>query len=211
MSYSEDELISISALAHYSYCPRRCALIHIEQAWEENLFTAQGRLMHERAHSETRETRGNITTARGLPLRSLRLGLVDKADVVEFHRQPASVAQPFPVEYKRGKPKVESCDKIQLCAQAMCLEEMLNVAVLDGAIFYGTTNRRFDVAFDDLLRRETEETARATHALLDAGVTPPPEHRKSCESCSLLHGCFPKALRPGRSAVAYINTIWDSL
>jgi len=209
--YNEDDLIQLSSLSHFVYCSRRCALIHIEQIWSENLFTAQGKLLHERAHSETSETRGNIRIVRGLPLRSLRLGLVGKADVVEFHRQEKAFTLPFPVEYKRGKPKVESCDLVQLCAQAICLEEMLDTEVLNGAIFYSRTNRRLDVTFDTLLRNETEDTASRTHALLNEGKTPPPIYKKSCDSCSLLSYCFPKALRQGRSASAYLDKIWNSI
>ena len=117
--------------------------------------------MHERVHEEQRESRGNVRIEYGIPLRSLRLGLIGKADVVEFHRIGKGVWQPFPVEYKRGKPKLDHCDMIQLCAQAICLEEMLLVSIPHGAIFYGRTRRRFDVTFDDALRKETEEAAKA--------------------------------------------------
>src|SRR5271157_4827256 len=139
---AEEELIPISALNQYDYCPRRCALIHIEQMWDENRFTAEGRIMHEKVHQEGNESRGPVRIARGVPLRSLRLGLVGVADVVEFHKISKDTWQPFPVEYKRGKPKADYCDLIQLCAQAVCLEEMLSIAVPCGALFYGRTRRR---------------------------------------------------------------------
>ena len=142
MSYSEDDLIMISALQHFAFCPRQCALIHIEQVWTESGLTAEGRIMHEKVHEEQRESRGAVRIECGIPLRSLRLGLIGKADVVEFHRIGKGVWQPFPVEYKRGKPKPDHCDKVQLCAQAMCLEEMLSVPVPEGALFYGRTRRR---------------------------------------------------------------------
>jgi CRISPR-associated exonuclease Cas4 len=203
----EDELIAISALSHYSYCPRRCALIHIEQAWTENRFTAEGRIMHERVHDESRESRGDIRIDYGVSLRSLRLGLIGKADVVEFHRQPDGSWLPFPVEYKRGKPKADDCDKVQLCAQAICLEEMLSVAIPEGALFYGQTRRRLDVVFDEALRGETEETARRAQALIAAGRTPPPVYEKRCESCSLMADCLPKTIQKRRSVKNYLARI----
>jgi CRISPR-associated exonuclease Cas4 len=203
----DDELIAISALSHYSYCPRRCALIHIEQVWTENRFTAEGRIMHERVHDESRESRGDVRIDYGVSLRSLRLGLIGKADVVEFHRQPYSSWLPFPVEYKRGKPKADDCDRVQLCAQAICLEEMLGVAIPEGALFYGQTRHRLDVVFDDALRRETEETAQQTHALIASGKTPPPIYEKRCESCSLMAECLPKTIQKRRSVKSYLARI----
>ncbi|OPY66900.1 MAG: hypothetical protein A4E57_02584 [Syntrophorhabdaceae bacterium PtaU1.Bin034] len=170
MAFSDDDLIMISALQHYVFCPRQCALIHIEQVWSESGLTADGRIMHEKVHEEENETRGAVRIARGLPLRSLRLGLVGAADVVEFHKIGKGVWQPFPVEYKRGKPKPDHCDAVQLCAQAMCLEEMLSIAVSEGALFYGRTRRRTDVVFDDSLRRETEQTAEDARGLIAAGA-----------------------------------------
>jgi CRISPR-associated exonuclease Cas4 len=192
MSYTEDDLIMISALQHYAFCERQCALIHIEQVWDENRATAEGHIMHERVHDQDRESRGDVRIEYGVPLRSLRLGLVGKADVVELHRVSKDYWQPFPVEYKRGKPKHDHCDLIQLCAQAMCLEEMLSVSVPSGAIFYGRTRRRLDVSFDNALRRETEETAIRAHQLIDSGKTPPPVYEKRCKSCSLMGECMPK-------------------
>ena len=194
MSYNEDDFIMLSALQHYAFCERQCALIHIEQAWSESGLTAEGRIMHEKVHEQDRESRGNVRTEYGLPLRSLRLGLIGKADVVEFHRTDKKSWQPFPVEYKRGKPKVDHCDKIQLCAQAMCLEEMLSVSVVSGAIFYGRTRRRLDVSFDDALRKETEEAAEQAHKLIASGKTPPPVYEKRCDSCSLIGECLPKTI-----------------
>jgi CRISPR-associated exonuclease Cas4 len=133
--YTEDDLLPLSALQHLLFCERQCALIHIEQAWSENLFTAQGRIMHERVDDGGRVTRGDVRRESGMPLRSLRLGLIGKADMVEFYRQSDSSWLPYPVEYKRGKAKKENWDKVQLCAQAICLEEMLEVAVPEGALF----------------------------------------------------------------------------
>ena len=204
MSFAQDDLIQLSSLQHYIFCPRQCALIHIEQVWTENVFTAEGRVMHERAHEGGSEVRGDVRIDRGLAIRSLRLGLSGKADVMEFHRQPDGSWQPFPVEYKLGKPKADDCDTVQLCAQAMCLEEMLNVSIPAGALFYGKTRRRLDVAFDARLREKTEETARNVRALLESGKTPEPEYSKKCDSCSLVAQCLPKTMGKRRSVKRYL-------
>lgn len=204
-----DEPIMLSALNHYIYCPRRCALIHIEQVWSENLFTAEGRIMHDKADSNKYESRGNVRIDYSVPLRSLRLGLIGKADVVEFHRQKDGTWLPFPVEYKRGKPKSDNCDKVQLCAQAICLEEMLNIEILEGALFYGQTRRREDVAFDPVLRHETEDAAKKVHELIDAGITPKAEYSKKCESCSLLELCMPKTCGKARSVSKYLLKVME--
>lgn len=204
MSYTEEDLIMISALQHIAFCPRQCALIHIEQLWDENRMTAEGHIMHERVHEQDHESRGNVRIEYGLPLRSLRLGLIGKADVVEFHRLGKDTWLPFPVEYKRGKPKPDDCDLIQLCAQAICLEEMLSVSVSKGAIFYGRTRRRLDVSFGNDLRRITEETAARAHRLIASGVTPPPVYEKRCERCSLIGECLPKAIGKKSSVKRYL-------
>jgi CRISPR-associated exonuclease Cas4 len=208
--FSEDDLIMLSALQHYVFCPRQCALIHIEQAWEENRLTAEGRIMHERVHEEGNETRGSVKIARGVPLRSLRLGLVGKADVVEFHRIGKHTWQPFPVEYKRGKPKPDHSDSIQLCAQALCLEEMLSLEVPKGALYYGRTHRRHDVVFDEVLRKETEETANKAHQLIESGTTPPPVYAKRCESCSLIGECLPEKIGKHTSVKRYLMRMMES-
>ena len=210
MSYAEDDLIMISALQHYAFCPRQCALIHVEQVWWESRLTAEGRIMHEHVHEQERESRGDVRIEHGIPLRSLRLGLVGKADVVEFHRIEKGTWQPFPVEYKRGRPKPDHCDLIQLCAQAMCLEEMLSVPVPAGAIFYGRTRRRLDVSFDDTLRKETEEAAKRAQELIASGITPPPIYEKRCESCSLIGECLPKASRKKGSVKRYLTRMVET-
>ena len=153
--------------------------------------------MHERVHEADRESRGEVRIEYSMPLRSLRLGLIAKADVVEFHRDregPEKKWRPFPVEYKRGKPKRDNVDKVQLCAQAICLEEMLDVEVPSGALFYGKTRHRQDVDFDADLRSETEDTARRFHDLVEAGKTPKPVYGKKCESCSMKDLCLPKTV-----------------
>ena len=203
-----DDLLSISALSHYIFCKRRCALIHIEQLWIENMFTAEGRVMHDNAHDQRIENRKNVRIERGIPLRSFALGLTGKADVVEFHKEGRAWL-PFPVEYKRGKPKADDCDTVQLCAQALCLEEMLSVEVRAGALFYGKTRRRHDVAFDAELRARTTETARQLHEFVARAETPQPDFRKKCESCSFFDVCMPKVIGGHMVVERYIseNTI----
>lgn len=208
--YSEDELLPLSALQHMLFCERQCALIHIEHAWEENRLTVEGKNMHERVHDLSTENRPGLRIARGLRLRSLRLGLVGMADVVEFHLNSEtsdlkSSGQPFPVEYKRGKPKSDHCDEVQLCAQALCLEEMLGIPIPVGALFYGTTRRHQDVSFSESLRALTVQTADRLHALLDAGVTPPAVYSPKCDHCSLLNHCLPKNVAQGKSAIQYLS------
>ncbi|MDD5204023.1 MAG: CRISPR-associated protein Cas4 [Desulfobacterales bacterium] len=204
MSYSEDDLVLISALQHFVFCERQCALIHIEQVWTENRLTAEGRLLHERVHEQDSESRAGVRIERGLPLRSLRLGLVGIADVVEFHPLPEGGWRPFPVEYKRGKPKPDRSDDVQLCAQAMCLEGMLEVSVASGAMFYGKIRRRHDVVFDEDIRTETKRVAEGVHALLKEGITPKPVFQKKCGQCSLLSLCLPKTVEKKRSIERYL-------
>jgi len=205
VSYTEDDLIAISALQHLAFCERQCALIHIEQMWDENRLTAEGRIMHEHVHEAGDESRGDVRIERGVSLRSLRLGLIGKADVVEFHKMEAGNWQPYPVEHKRGKPKPEDCDKVQLCAQAMCLEEMLGVEVPSGAIFYGRTRHRLDVEFDTRLREETEKATKQVHDLIKSGKTPRPVYDKKCKSCSLINQCLPEVLEKERSVKRYLT------
>jgi len=202
--YSEDDLLPISALQHVVFCERQCALIHVERVWDENLFTAEGRIMHERVHERDSESRGDVRIERGLPLRSLKLGLIGKADVVEFHRTDERGWLPFPVEYKRGKPKADDCDKVQLCAQALCIEEMLGVEVSEGSLFYGKTRRRLDVTFDHTLREKTEKAAVKVREMIRNGMTPKADYTKKCKSCSLEGHCMPMLSRK-RSARAYMT------
>jgi len=220
MSYTEDDLLPLSALQHLLFCERQCALIHIEQMWVENLYTAEGRILHERVDSGRSESRGNVRLAFSVPLRSLRLGLSGKADVVEFHCEEGEVVRnqvgphcwrPFPVEYKRGRPKKEAWDEVQLCAQAICLEEMLAAGVPEGALFYGKTRRRVNVVFDEKLRNETEKAARRLHALVDSGRTPPPVCTPVCERCSFVEKCLPHTLDRPKSVKSYLETLTGDL
>jgi CRISPR-associated exonuclease Cas4 len=204
--YSDEELIPLSALNHFIFCERRCALVHIEQAWVENRFTAEGRVMHERVDRGDRAERGQVRVEYGMPLRSRLLGISGKADVVEFHLRDGQWKH-FPVEYKRGKPKKNDSDKVQLCAQALCLEEMLGQQVENGALFYGKTRRRLNVAFDGDLRRVTNETAEKIHALIDSGITPLARYEKKCDGCSFLNLCLPKAIGKKRKVTSWLTTM----
>jgi CRISPR-associated exonuclease Cas4 len=211
--YSEDDLLPISGLQHLAFCERQVALIHIEGMWEENVYTAEGKILHERAHEEGSEAVGDVRIARGLRLRSLRLGLVGVADVVEFHRVDnpglktsvnlAGVRgrwQPFIVEYKRGLPKLDRTDEVQLCAQAMCLEEMLDIEIPSSAFFYGRPRRRDVVNLGSSLREETAIMAKRLHELIDSGKTPTAVYCEKCQRCSLGDVCLPKMPR-GRDGV----------
>ncbi len=194
--YPEADLIPLSALQHFLVCPRQCALIHLEQVWLENRQTAEGRVAHERVDRAGAETRDRIRRVFGMAIRSLALGLAGRADAVEFH--PA----PFPVEHKRGKPKLGDEDRVQLCAQALCLEEMTGTTVPAGALFYGERRRHTDVVFDERLRRLTVATAEAVHALFAGGQTPSPPERAPCTACSLAPLCRPDDFRARRRSVA---------
>jgi len=181
-------------------------LIHIEQLWSENRFTAEGRIMHDDAHEEGVERRKGVRIERGMPLRSLALGLSGKADVVEFHKaENGKYWIAFPVEYKRGKPKTDHCDMVQLCAQAMCLEEMLKTTIASGALFYGKTKHRLDVVFDEALRTETKELALRLHLFLGQGSTPVAVYSAKCDSCSLFEQCMPKVTEGRSSVSSYIK------
>lgn len=207
--YTEDYLLPLSALQHLLFCERQCALIHVEQLWADNRLTVEGTHLHRKTDEGPRESRGDVRTTRSMPLRSLRLGLIGKADVVEFHRVGQESGspgwQPFPVEYKRGRPKRDLSDKTQLCAQALCLEEMLGASIPAGALFYGTTRHRHDVPFDAALRAETETAAHRLHSLVAGGVTPRAVRAPKCDNCSLLDLCLPDAPGRGRSARRYLE------
>lgn len=199
-SGQEDDFLPLSALQHYAYCPRQFALIHMAREWEENRFTAEGQVLHQRVNSGEPETRGDLHIARSLRLVSQELGLTGVADVVEFHRiddggciLPGRVGrwQPYPVEYKRGRTKVDDWDRLQLCAQAMALEEMLGTAVPEGAIFYGQPRRRERVPVDPSLRDKTRSLASAVHDLFRNGRLPDAEEGPRCDHCSLRELCMP--------------------
>lgn len=177
--------VLISALEHYSYCPRQCALIHVEQTYDENLYTMRGRLMHERVDSGEDAPNRGIQTQRGIPLWSERYGLRGKADAVEWH-----AGVPYPIEYKIGRRHGVHTD-VQLCAQALCLEEMLSVSVPCGAIYYGATRRRHEVGFDQQLRDRTINLIAEVRAMLLAQELPAAPNDARCPNCSLIHACLP--------------------
>lgn len=190
----DDDLIPLSALQHYLYCPRQCALIHVEQLWAENRQTAEGRLLHERADQPQTEQRHGVRTATAMPLVNQALGITGIADVVEFHHGEHG-EQAYPVEYKRGRPKSHHADEVQLCAQGLCLEAMLGQLVNEGALFYGQTRRRKVVPFDAPLRALTLETIQVTRALIDSGRTPSAQYLpRRCDACSLIELCQPHLL-----------------
>jgi CRISPR-associated exonuclease Cas4 len=187
--------IPISALQHVVYCPRQAGLIHLERLWEENRFTAEGRILHEVVDKPAgRRTRG-VRRVSALPVASQRLGLAGVADVVEFHAVPGGET-PYPIEFKRGKPKAHRADEVQLCAQALCLEEMTGCAAPEGALFYGETKRRETVAFDVELRALTEAAAAELSAMFASRVTPQANYRAArCRACSLIEPCMPRIAR----------------
>jgi CRISPR-associated exonuclease Cas4 len=201
-------LLPISALQHLLFCERQCALIHLEGLWSENRLTAEGRLLHAKVHEADDESRRGIRILRGLELTSERLGLYGVADVVEFRDD----GPPRPIEYKRGRPKPYAADLVQLCAQAMCIEEMMGCHLSEGAIFYGRTRRRTPVIFDETLRLKAEETATRLHMLVTGGVTPKAHREPKCDRCSLLSLCMPDILRPRVTATRYLEmAVSDSL
>jgi CRISPR-associated exonuclease Cas4 len=253
--YDEADLLPISALQHLAFCERQWALIHLEGLWAENPLTVEGHHLHDRTHQSESESRGDLRIARGLRLRSLRLGLSGIADVVEFqrvaevaqgplsgpaaltadaaefHRVPEGEAatagqvnglprgvslpgvrglwQPAPVEYKRGRPKLGPYDEIQLCAQALCLEEMLGVSISSGALYYGQPHQRQEVALTPELREQTEKLAARLHELTRIGRTPLATYEKKCESCSLLTLCMPKTTGGRKSVDRYLAGAFD--
>src|SRR5262245_41602512 len=194
------DLIPLSALQHAVYCLRQAALIHIERAWADNRFTAEGHVLHAVADKGGERMARGVRRVMALPVASARLGISGTLDVVEFH-PGADGETPFPIEYKRGKPKSHRADEVQLCAQALRLEEMFGRAVPDGALFYAETKRRQPVGFDAELRRLTEETAAAMADIVASGQTPPPTTRRErCRACSLNELCRPDAVaRPARA------------
>lgn len=212
IDFSED-LLPLSGLQHFAFCRRQWALIHLEQQWQENLRTVEGGLLHRRAHDEAaRERRSDTLILRGLQVVSHQLGLSGQCDVVEFHATPKGVPlqgeeglwQPYPVEYKRGKPKSHQADELQLCAQAMCLEEMLCCDIPAGALFYGEMRRRTEVVFTPELRQEVSRLLAQMHDLYKLGRTPKVKPTKGCNACSLKECCLPKLMK-SRSVSDYLR------
>ena len=203
LMFTEDDFIMISALQHYVYCPRQCALIHVEDAWNENLFTVRGNLLHEKVDTDTYETRGTLKTIRGLRIHSFQYGIVGRCDVVEFRKAQPKADEPpaqktgeevMPVEFKSGEPKENISDKVQLCAQVLCLEEMLNTKITHGAFFYGKIRRRNIVEIDNKLRSQTESIIASVRELVSKKIVPPAVYEAKCRNCSLQTICQPKAM-----------------
>ena len=205
--FTEDQLLPLSALQHWLYCPRQCGLIHLEQAWAENKFTAEGQVLHHKAHEGPDESKAGVRITRSLPVRSFNLGISGQCDIVEFHADGRVV----PVEYKRGKPKSHRADELQLCAQAMCLEEMLGVKISSACLFYGENRRRTAVEFDETLRRLVTDTATALHTMIASRQTPLAEYEaRRCDACSLIELCQPKAMRFKRGVQAWFSAALKS-
>lgn len=211
--YGDDDLLAISGLQHFSFCRRQWALIHIEQQWQENLRTVEGRILHDKAHDAFfTEKRGNVLISRGMAVMSRSLGVSGVCDVVELHAAPDGVPifgregkwLPIPVEYKRGSPKENDADRLQLCCQAMCLEEMLCCEIPEAYLYYGEPNRRSKVLLDDSLRQKVRSMLLEIHDYYRRQYTPRVKPFKSCRACSLKDLCLPKLCR-GQSAKEYLN------
>lgn len=199
--YNEEDFLLLSGIQHFSFCKRQWALIHIEQQWQENLRTVEGGILHKKTHENTsKEKRGDLIISRGMAVLSRKLGTTGTCDVVELHRDPYGVNifgregkyKPVPVEYKRGKPKENEADELQLCAQAICLEEMLFCEIPEAFLFYGETKHRLKVTLDEGLRNRVKTMFLEMHDYYDRRYTPKVKPNKSCKSCSLMEICIPK-------------------
>ena len=201
----DEDLIPISALQHYLYCPRQFGLIHVEGIWTENVQTAQGRVLHKRADLPGASSRKGVRTITAMPLRHEKLRLVGIADVVEMVTGDDGKNVPYPVEYKRGRPKPHRADEVQLCAQALCLEEMFGVSLQEGALFYGVTRHRMKVPLDRELRELTISAVREVTSILSAGIMPRTVYEpKRCDACSLIDDCHPRLLSRGKSVSKWV-------
>lgn len=203
---NDAQTLMLSALQHYAFCPRQFSLIHIEQGWADNRYTAEGNVLHERVDSGVAEQRKNIRYERGVMLKSQQYGLTGKMDLLEI--ETGDPPRYFPVEYKRGKPKVQDWDRIQVCAQALCIEEMRDTTVSQGAIWYWEVRRREVVEINDTLRAATIAAIEASHEILRTGKTPPPtDDVKRCRACSLVDLCEPDTFRRDHSAL-YVKSLF---
>jgi CRISPR-associated exonuclease Cas4 len=206
------EPIILSALNQFLFCPRRCALIHVEGVFEENAFTLEGSLLHDRTDTPGVAERPGVRIVRALPLFSRRLGLIGKADIVEFHRQPDGSERPYPVEYKRGRRRRWDNDDVQLCAQALCLEEMLGLAVPVGAVFHAASKRRREVPFDGKMRLLTEQTVGQVRELIASGRVPLAALMPKCGGCSLRVACMPEITEHPDRVAAFAHGVfrWET-
>lgn len=199
--YPESDYLLLSGLQHLRFCPRQCALIHIEQQWIENLFTAAGRSQHEKVHSGISESRKTVRVERNLKICSSLLGITGQTDAVEFY----SNGKIIPVEYKHGEPKENTTDEIQLCAQAICLEEMLKCTIAEGALYYFKIRKRVPIILSEELRNETINLAGKYHDFVKMGITPAAEYTRKCESCSFIDICFPDTAGRNKSVANYVT------
>lgn len=211
--YNEDEFLQLSGIQHFAFCRRQWALIHIEMQWKENLRTVEGQILHENAHNpEMNEKRGNVIVVRAMPVHSRKMGVSGECDVVEFHKSDKGahingregVYMPVPVEYKRGEPKSDNIDILQLAAQALCLEEMFCTDINYGYIYYGETRHRLKVDFDYEIRNEVVELFEEMHLYYRRGYTPKVKISKKCNACSLKDLCVP-VLNKNKSVAEYID------
>lgn len=208
--YSEEDLLPLSGIQHFAFCERQWGLIHIERQWNENVLTAEGRLMHEKVDDPYSDnTRADVKIIRSVPLISRKLGFYGVADVIEVHKayESREDVKYSIVEYKRGKPKKDEIDEVQLCAQAVCLEEMLNIKLEHGFVYYGEIRHRHKVLLDESLRTKVEEMAKKMHFLFEKGETPSPILKNHCKNCSLVHICMPKHLSDRGKAKTYLRGI----
>ncbi|KUO72932.1 MAG: CRISPR-associated protein Cas4 [Desulfosporosinus sp. BRH_c37] len=213
MEYQEEDFLLLSGIQHFVFCKRQWALIHIEQQWQENLRTIEGEILHEKTHDNSiKEKRGDLIVSRGMGIFSRSLGITGTCDVVELHKASDGVNifgregtyKPVPVEYKRGKPKNDNSDVLQLCAQAMCLEEMLLCAIPEAFLFYGETKRRLKIILDDEIRGQVRSICKEMHELYDRRYTPKVKISKSCKACSLSELCMPRLCK-NPSAIDYMK------
>ena len=208
----DEDLIPISALQHYLYCPRQFGLIHVEGIWTENVQTAQGRVLHKRADLPGASSRKGMRTITSMPLRHYMLRLVGIADVVEMRTEDDGKNVPYPVEYKRGRPKPHRADEVQLCAQALCLEEMFGVGLQEGALFYGVTRHRVTVPLDRELRELTISAIKEVTSILSAGSTPRAVYEpKKCDACSLIDDCQPRLLAREKTVSKWVSDQLSSI
>lgn len=207
----------LSGLNHFMFCRRRWALVHIEQLWKENEYTLDGHYMHERVHDASfTESRGSVLLSRGMPVRSATLNITGVCDMVELHKDPQGVPiqgregtwRLYPIEYKRGKPNERGADEIQLCAQAMCLEEMFVTEIPEGAVFYGETHRRLPVVFTEELRQKVRASLEEMHGLFERGYTPRARMTRACRNCSMMELCQP-GLSKQMSASEYVRRMLE--
>lgn len=219
MNYSEDELLMLSGIQHFLFCKKQWALIHVDQLWEENVRTFKGRNMHNRADDPfATESRGSIIISRSIPVVSFNLGLYGITDVVEFVRSNEGIElpnakgrfQPYPIEYKVGEPKDNEVDKVQLCAQAICLEEMMDITIEQAYIYYGKTRRRVEVLLDESIRLMTIDLAKQMHIAMNQDKRFKGEYSKKCRACSLYELCRPSNSKTKSSVDDYIKKALES-